>query len=46
MNNNEGLKAPDKELKERILKFILDIPEPIMKAGMTLAFIVGFFILI
>lgn len=46
MNNEEEIKTPDEELKERILKFVSDIPEPIMKAGMTLAFIVGLCILI
>ncbi|MBN1572195.1 MAG: hypothetical protein JW984_03245 [Deltaproteobacteria bacterium] len=46
MNNDEEIKAPDNELKERILKFIFSIPEPIMKAGMTLTFIIGLFILI
>jgi|GEM_PF-6151208 len=46
MNNDEESKAHDEELKERILKFILDIPEPVIKAGMTLTFIIGLFVFI
>jgi tetratricopeptide (TPR) repeat protein len=46
MNNEKEIRAPGEGLKERILKFVSDIPEAVIKTGIILAFIVGLFVFV